>query len=273
MNKLLCLLGLLLVASCTDTNTVINPGEKPVINAYLAAGKPVSMKVYTEIPYAENSDGKSVGIDGLTIRIKSGEGRTYTLTGKGNGLYESAADERIGGAGTTYSLTFEYKGRTISATTTIPAKPVGYKLSKTQISRRGIDLSGGGFPSFGSEDNTAIDATWQNPDKAYFYLAVINIEATPREIIKLPDGASLPTNRFTTQPVTSDNTSLIPRSFSYFGLHNVILFRVNPDYAELYRSGGTSTQNLSTPPTAITNGLGIFTGINADTLQLRVNRL
>jgi hypothetical protein len=55
-------------------------------------------------------------------------------------------------------------------------------------------------------------------------------------------------------------------------MHNVILMHVNPDYAALYRSSGSTSQNISTPPTSITNGLGVFTGVNADTLKFEVKQ-
>jgi hypothetical protein len=165
--------------------------------------------------------------------------------------------------------------RTISATTIIPTKPVNYKLNKIEVKRNKIDLSGGfggGFPNFGAEDNTAIEATWQNPDKAYYFMAVIASDSNPESIITLPSDVERPNIRFTNSPVSGDATNIQPRSFQYFGKHKAILFRVNEDYAALYQSSGTSTQNLSTPPSSITNGLGIFTGINADTLTITVKK-
>ena len=42
-------------------------------------------------------------------------------------------------------------------------------------------------------------------------------------------------------------------------------------YAQLYDDNGTSSLNLAKPPTNVVNGLGVFTGINADTLLIQVN--
>jgi len=77
---------------------------------------------------------------------------------------------------------------------------------------------------------------------------------------------------FFNEPLTGINNTLRSQSFQYFGSHNIVLYRVNAEYAALYQSSGTTSQNLSTPPTSITNGLGIFTGINADTLKFTVNK-
>lgn len=265
------------VVACTDTNTVVNPGDKPIIQAYLAPSQPVKLTAFTEIPYTDaDGDGKSQPITGLTITIKDNNGKVFTLIDKGNGTYESASNEKIGGAGTSYTLELEYKGRKVQAVTTIPDKPKDFKISKSLVYRTKIDLSGGGFPGgnpFGSNDeNTPIDATWTNPDKANYFVAAVNVTENPEQIIKLPDGREIPRRRFTNEPVSGTSSSLNIQNFEYFGDYRVVLYRVNEDYVALYQSGGTTSQNLSTPPTSISNGLGIFTGINADTLLLEVRR-
>lgn len=265
------------VVACTDTNTVVNPGDKPIIQAYLAPSQPVKLTAFTEIPYTDaDGDGKSQPITGLTITIKDNNGKVFTLIDKGNGTYESASNEKIGGAGTSYTLELEYKGRKVQAVTTIPDKPKDFKISKSLVYRTKIDLSGGGFPGgnpFGSNDeNTPIDATWTNPDKANYFVAAVNVTENPEQVIKLPDGREIPRRRFTNEPVSGTSSSLNIQNFEYFGDYRVVLYRVNEDYVALYQSGGTTSQNLSTPPTSISNGLGIFTGINADTLLLEVRR-
>ena len=265
------------VVACTDTNTVVNPGDKPIIQAYLAPSQPVKLTAFTEIPYTDaDGDGKSQPITGLTITIKDNNGKVFTLIDKGNGTYESASNEKIGGAGTSYTLELEYKGRKVQAVTTIPDKPKDFKINKSLVYRTKIDLSGGGFPGgnpFGSNDeNTPIDATWTNPDKATYFVAAVNVTENPEQVIKLPDGREIPRRRFTNEPVSGTSSSLNIQNFEYFGDYRVVLYRVNEDYVALYQSGGTTSQNLSTPPTSISNGLGIFTGINADTLLLEVRR-
>ena len=72
------------------------------------------------------------------------------------------------------------------------------------------------------------------------------------------------------QPTTASVANIQIGSFQLFGKYAIILYHPNPDYAALYRSGGTSSQNISTPPTAITNALRIFTGVSTDTLSVTV---
>jgi len=271
---IVALAGALLVGCLDDTNTVTKSGDKPIIEAYLAPGHPVSMFVYTEISYENAADSTSMPINGLQIQISGNNGQSFKLTNVGEGIYKSSSDQVIGPAGTAYEMNFSYNGRTISASTTIPPKPVGFTINETEIYRTQRNLSGGlgsgAFPGGNNDDNTAVEATWTNPNQEYFFLSVQNIESSPEQITILPNGNTLPVRGFTNEPVNSTVANISPQSLSYFGRYDVILYRVGADYAALYKSAGTTTQNLSTPPSSISNGLGIFTGINADTLLLSV---
>ncbi len=269
-----------LLSGCTETHRVINSNQKPVIEAFLAPGKPVSLKLTTVIGYTDAADSIARPIDGQTIQIKVSDGNIFTLQSLGEGLYESASNQLVK-FGLTYTLDFTYNDLPISATTTIPTRPTGFTLSRTTIYRSKIDLSSGtggfGPPGGASEDRTPIEAAWDNPNGEYHFIALINTETTPEAIVILPtdtDNNRFPINRrFNNEPTTAKVGNIQPQSFQYFGKHYAVLYRLNPDYAALYKSGGTTTQNISTPPTSITNGLGIFTGVNADTLMVNVYKI
>lgn len=282
MKKKYIILAILLIQSllmsCTETNDVIESGQKPIIEAYLSPGHPVNMKVYTEIPYAETSEGVSEPIDGLSIKITGGNGKVFILQSMGGGVYASDDSELVEGALSKYKMEFEYKGRIISAETEIPEKPTGFAISTTEVWRTQVNLSSGGFPGGGGfgggNDNTPIELSWSNPENVYHFIAVENTEAEPVQIIIPPTGSEFPAFRFrfTNEPLLGTHNNIQPQSLEYFGNYDVILYRINPDYSALYQSSGTTTQNLSTPPSSIANGLGIFTGINSDTLKLLVKK-
>lgn len=270
--------------SCTETNTVVSAVEKPVVEAFLAPGKPISLTLMTVIGYSESADAAdSIArpINGQTIKIKVSDGSIFTLHSVGEGMYTSKSTELVK-FGLTYTLEFTYNGLPISAVTEIPTRPTGFKLSKNAVNRSQINLSGGiggpGGPGGFQEDRTPIVATWDNPNSEYHFIAFINTETNPESIVILPTDTTS-TNpfrflnrRFNNEPTLAATSDILPQTFQYFGKHYAVLYRLNPDYAALYRSAGTTTQNISTPPTSITNGLGIFTGVNADTLAFTVYR-
>jgi hypothetical protein len=54
------------------------------------------------------------------------------------------------------------------------------------------------------------------------------------------------------------------------GLHRVNVYRVNQEYADLYRSRNQDSRDLNEPLTNIANGLGVFTAFNSDSVFFRV---
>lgn len=282
---ILAFLTFVSLSGCVDVNSVISPGDKPVIEAYLVAGSSVKMHVFSEIPYSNSTDSSfSVPIDGLSIIIEGNDGRTFTLTSVGEGLYTSASNERIGAAGSVYSMKFAYNGRTVSATTTIPPPPDDFLSDKSEVSRTAVDLSAGfggpppggppGVGGPGQQTQVSINFSWLNPNTEYHFLALQSMESNPTAVVTLPadaQGFGLRFQRFTNSPTLETSNQVQVQTFEYFGRYAAILYRVNPDYAALYETGGTTTQNIQTPVSLIENGLGIFTGIGVDTVFIKVS--
>jgi Domain of unknown function (DUF4249) len=276
-------LSALIVVACTTTNEVIRPDQKPVVEAYLAPGQPISLRLMTVIAYSETETVDSVSrpIDGQKIQIKTSDGKIFNLTNTGNGYYTSAKTEVVK-FGLSYSLDFKYNNLPVTATTTIPNKPTGFKLDKTSISLTQRDFSQGrggpGGPMMGGvmDDNTPIVLSWNNPTGEYYFVVQLSLDANPEPVVITPVNPNQNNDRgpggrrIVNQPTNAGVANVQPQSFQYFGKYAIILYKVSPDYAALYRSGGTSTQNISTPPTSISNGLGIFTGVNTDTLRVEI---
>ncbi len=279
-NIFLLLFISLLAVSCADTNNVIKPGDKPVIEAYIAPGKSVTMKVFTEIPYLNADSSYSKPINGLNIKISNSSGNSFVLNSEGEGVYNSNNKELIGPSGTLVGMSFTYNGRNISASTVIPPKPIGFTTDLNEITRVARDFSkgpptGGGPGGFGQEPRQTINLAWKNSDNVYHFVAAQSLEQNPTPVTIQPTNGNnnlRPQRRFNNQPIQASQSSLQSQSFEYFGKYALILYRLNPDYAALYVNNNTSSQNIATPISTITNGLGIFTGINADTLVLNVKK-
>lgn len=280
MKKIIYLCSLLSIlvlinSACTQDVGFIEGGTKPIIEAYLVPDQPISMKVYTEIAYnTEDTATTQSPVSGLAITI-TGNGQTYPLTSVGEGVYKSDSKMRVK-VGASYTMNFLYGGKTISATTTIPTKPTGFTEDIYTLYRTKVDLSAGGSIGAigGGFDNTEVNLTWTNPNNEYHFVVVNNTETNPILIVTFPSTVSsdVLVRRFRTEPVQGVTTKLRSNQFQYFGSHDIILMKVNADYAALYKSSGTTSQNISTPPSTITNGLGLFTGINADTLHFEVKQ-
>ena len=169
--------------------------------------------------------------------------------------------------GSKYELSFNFNDKKVKANTYIPAKPLNFSQSITEISITRQD-STSGPPSM--DNNTALlKLTWDNYDGSYYIVFIDNIEST-LDPIRSFGSKTPPGNRFRKAPTNSSGTEIRPMEFQYYGTHRIILYHVLPDYASLYNDNSTSSQNLTNPSTSIINGYGIFTGLNSDTLFIEV---
>ena len=252
---------LILGTACTKIEPENTSQAKPVVEGYLAANHVMSLKVTNEALFS-TSDTSRV-INGLLVTVMDGT-NTYNLSQDVNGYYTLPSlkvNPKLG-----YQLSFNYNGQPVSAATVIPPAPENYTASDSTIVIVPFNSSAftGVLPTFPNP----ITLKWSNPDESYYIVVVKNIETNP-----VPINTSTNVERtfiFRSNPVQNNTYDIRARQFQYYGRHWVILYRINPEYAALYDNNGNSSLNIKTPFTNVTNGLGIFTGINADTVMVRV---
>ncbi|OOQ61602.1 DUF4249 family protein [Mucilaginibacter pedocola] len=245
------------VSACKkDDNAAI--AERPVVEAYLLAGRPISVRVYQQKAFSDTATYGPL-LSGLQLQVSDGS-QTVNLTESATGTY-TYADGAFLQAGKTYTLQFTYNSIAISASTVMPQPTTGYATSLTNLSvpneRRDI------------ADSVAVTYTWNNPDSLYHIMAFKNDEVTPYFI---GGGFNTPAN-FTVNTEKAAVYQAKYRSFNYVGTYKVILFTVNEEYIKMLTSNtNTSSQKLDNPPGNIVNAYGIFTGMQADTLGLAINQ-
>jgi len=233
-----------------------------VVEGYINVDHKISITVTKEIPF-NSDDTVAQPIEALEILLTNND-NSELLSDLGSGVYES--NSIIARTDEKYSIEFEYNGKSVSSETTIPTKPIDYHTSANSITITSFTPGSGAPPSFPEP----IQLTWDNPDNRYFLVVVENIENNPTPIY---DTSRFdPKMFFRNEPLQTNLYELNMRSFGYYGTHRVILYNLNPEYAALYEDNGSSSLNLSTPISNINGGLGIFTGINSDTLYLEVKK-
>ena len=251
--------------SCKKTTSLPEYNFDPVVTAYLTPGVRFSLQLNHQ-ESTSSTKYEAPDLDSLDITITSDD-TVYHLLPNGNGLYTDSS--LVVTSGKKYDLLFAYNGKSVSATTTVPEKPGSYKQSETEIKVEQI-TSSSSTPAFPSAQADPVTLTWNNYDASYYIVVIQNMETAPEKTnLTLTNDTSLV---FRNKPTTSNTYDINTMSFIYYGKHRMVLYHVNPDYASLYDNSTSNSQNLSTPSTGITNGVGIFTGINADTLYLQVDK-
>jgi len=229
--------------------------NRPVVQAYLIAGKALKVKLYYQ-KYLEDTTSYGYPITGLNLKVADGT-TTVNLTESEPGVY-TYSDTNFVQLQKSYTLNFEFLNKTITAKTTVPSKPVNFKASSTQQEVPSF--------SFGSTPTAFVPVTfsWTNNNSAYYLLSFQNIEQYPSSISR---NTSINSEALVGQ-VASYNTE--QGLFNYVGNHKVLLFHINPEYYNSLKNSGGNSLNLTNPSTNVTNGLGIFTALTADTLNLYV---
>jgi hypothetical protein len=254
-----------MVGACTETDSG-NLTSRAVVEGYLRPGKPIELTISKEGLFGNLTTDSIEYIDGLTVKINDGE-TTHTLQSIGSGKYVSNKNVLVV-QGKVYSLDFKYGDKDLTATTYVPSAPNGFKLSAYEIE---VDRPqpGTGVPGTRPEP---VAASWDNPNADYHLVVVTLIDENPEEIEQVGGGGFALRGSFRNEPNTGTSYDIREPSFEYYGMHAVILYKLNPEYATLYEESGSSSLNLKAPYSNIINGLGIFTGVHPDTLYLNVKK-
>jgi len=253
----LSIVFLMCLFACKKDNNSDAAYARPVVEAYLVPGKPIQVKVYYQ-KYLEDTTTYGSPIIGLALKISDGS-RTVTLTESVAGTYVYTDSSFIADSHT-YSLNFDYNNQVISAQTTVPNKPTGFTASAVLQHVPSFSLDS--TPTF-----VPVTYTWNNTSSDYFMIAFRNIDSFPAQL----DARSFVSYRDTEVILNKVATYETGRmTFSYEGNYKVLLFHINKEYSDALTNSGRSSLNLTSPNTNVVNGLGIFTAMQADTLNLRV---
>lgn len=260
ISAIIILAAIIMLAACKKQSSV-DVTERPVVIAYLAPGQPVSVKVYNQKGLSDTAT-YGAAITGLSLSLSNGSlSVALTENGSGNYVYNNTS---FLAPGKTYTLKFSYLSQDVTATTTIPAKSTSYTASRTTINIPATTTNGPG-----ATDSIAVTFKWSNPDSVYHLIVFKNDDNSP---YNLHPQRNAPVN-FTIDAKTTDHYDVYYRTFNYLGVYRAILYSVDKAYGDILSSNAnTSSQRLANPPGNITNGYGIFAGMQADTIKLTLTQ-
>lgn len=263
-------LSLTSLLACTQPNMLSEFESAIVVEGYLYAGQNVKdIKLSALIPFGADST-TIPDWDLVEVEITH-QGQVFVLSQQtpGSNLFDDASESLEIRAGETYSLEIRYQDEVLTSIATVPSKPINLNLSETVMERTQIDFSQGpGGLGGGLEMPDPIEISWDNYDAAYYFLLVENIESNPDPILlNTPFERNF---RFINEPTQSAIDIVQPQRIEFFGTHQVVLFRVDEAYTNLYQNREQDSRSLNEPYSNIENGLGIFTAVNSDTLYFEV---
>jgi len=256
---LISLICALLVSCKKDSQ--LTATTLPVVEAYLQTGHLITVKLYEQKSLTDTAKYGSP-ITGQALYVSNGSTKIkLTETSKGTYTY---SDTAFLTAGKTYTLSFSYLSKDISARTVMPASIKNFATQHVSVTYSGSDAP--------STIDTLNRFTWSNPDSLNHVLVFYNVDDTYFPIGNRRGG---PEERvYEVDTKRKSDYYITTADFSFYGNYQVTLLSVNQEYIDLLNSNtsGSNSQNLLNIPTNVVNGLGIFTAMKADTLFFSLSR-
>lgn len=209
------------ISGCDESlmDSAVNTGT-PVVESYLQAGSnSLTVKVYGMEIYLKDDYELSWPIEGLQLEINGRE-----LTETAQGTYSLSLGGDTVRELQNYELSFEYRGKTVSASTSVPKPVTGLSIEPAYITRTSSSYF------WDSADTAEIKLTWDDPDNSYYQLYIESPAAS--DMPTLGGGAQF--RRRMMQPFRGNSYTTVSREFMSAGDYLIHVYRVNKDYVDLY---------------------------------------
>ena len=259
------------MTGCTDNDyQPALEADVAVVEAYLEPGHEINVYLSKMVPYiTESVDSVQKPIESANVFIRYND-MDFLLepAEEDPGRYVCLDSGLVLVPGDEYELSFDYHDNTVSAVTTIPVKPAGTGLYPDVLQINPNDMRPGMMQN-------KVTVYWDNPDNGYFLIVTEYLDSAYTPINPYLDPEVFDDYRkVSTKPVADYSYDLdTRRQLLFFGRYRVIVYKVNEEYVNLYENISQSSLNLTEPLTNVENGLGIFTGMNSDTLLLEVQKI
>jgi Domain of unknown function (DUF4249) len=262
------------LTGCFDSELEFEDQFEPVLEAYLYADKAFeNVKLSTMISFGTDSSGGDMITD-ATISLEN-DLSSWTLVHNDSlpGYYDLEETPSFS-PGDTLKLNVELDDEVLIAMTVVPGNPPAVSKSSGSIYIPKVN-DPREFKTIEMPD--PLELTWDNPEGKYYFLHIQNIESNPISIRpEVPDG--MPAGRgpggfafeMVTEPTNGTFYAIEAMQLKYYGTHRIIMTSVNDEYVNLYSSLNQDSRELNEPYSNVTNGLGIFTAFNSDTLYIEV---
>ena len=266
MNRFYFLLPalILLFVGC-DSNSVESSDDIAVVEAFLFVGEPVDdIRVTSTLPFS-STDTIPAPINDAEIRLIK-EGTTYALVSSGSdGTYHYPGDDLAVEPGDLFMFEMQYQGQLVTAETVVPPAPVGVVLDTTIFEVPSFDFSGGGPPRGGRGGfDSRLLVTWDNPSDQLHYVVINSVEENPESIFPDFIGQRIGQQfRFISEPSRDNFFEILLPLLEGIGQHQIQVYRVNQEYADLYDNRTQDSRDLNQPPDNISGAIGIFSAFNS----------
>ena len=261
------LIVVILLAGCSS-NPVSPDQQQVVLQGYLYAKEPVRDIYVASSKAIGGSDSVENPITTASVvLIRSGVRYQLAPNSSQPGYFLYNGNDLVVNTGDDFRIEIDANGQHVTAETIVPPTPEQMLLSRNTLHFQtdSVQARFGGIRTVINGLDTAM-VTWSNTNGDYFFVVIESID--PNRQLMRPDSTF--TRRFISQPTNQATYTVSPNSILYTGQHVLRLYRVNKEYADLYRSRVQDSRTLNEPLTNVQNGLGIFSAFASDSAYFNV---
>ena len=226
--------------------------QTPIVESYLQENaNSLTIKVYSMEEYLIDEYKLSKPVTGLDVKVNNEH-----LEETSSGVYKLELGTDTLREGQTYNLQFEYNGKSIEASTTVP-EPV----RNLNVEPEYLTISSS-YYFWDSSDTTEVVVSWDDPDNSYYQVYIESPNTSDRPSFGI-------FGRRMMQPFKGNSYRTTAREFRSTGAHWIYVYRVDKDYVELYER--ISSSDLANPVSFIQNAFGIFTSMSSARVRVWVS--
>lgn len=266
----ICISWVIVHSSCTDVEEV-NLENNFVVEAFLFAGEPVdNIRLKTTFPISSTEDISEAINDAAVQLVK--DNVSYDLISSGDdGYYHYPDTELTIASGDHFRLEINNNKRLATAQTIVPSPPTGAEISRDTVLIPRVGLTPAGIQMLRDAlQGLVLNVSWSNTNRDWYYIVVENIETEKDPIFPMQIEEALEFFRFVSDPTQNDSQIIIGAGLRNYGTHEVRVYHVNQEYADLFENSDQDSRDLNEPPSNIENALGIFTAFASEKVFFEV---
>jgi len=270
----LLFLAFILTLGC-HTDSPLAPNKTlVVVRGYLYAGEAVQdIRLTGTLPLG-SEDTVAPPINSAQVSLlKAGKKYDLVASAGDSGYYHYPATDLTVAPGDEFQIQVSYQNQVITAATTVPPAPQEVAISKSTLQLPDFDtmfqMREKGISMDSLRALTSLTVTWQEEADALYYVVIKNLEDNPVSSDSQFRGGP---RTFISQPRPGGEYDVNAMMVTHYGKHEVRVYRVNQEYADLYQSRNQDSRDLNEPLTNIENGLGVFSAFSSKSVYFTLEQ-
>ncbi len=267
-------LAFILTFGCHTDSPLAPSSSLVVVRGYLYAGEAVQdIRLTGTLPLGSDETVAPAINTAQVALFKAGKKYDLVASAGDSGYYHYPEADLSVEPDDEFQIQVQYQDQLITAATAVPPAPVDVSISRTTLQLPDFDtmfqMREQGISMDSLRALTSLSVSWQQEANALYFVVVKNLEDNPVSSDMIFRGGPRP---FISRPMPVGSYNVNAQMVTHYGRHEVKVYRVNQEYADLYQSRNQDSRDLNEPLTNIENGLGVFSAFTSQSVYFTLEQ-